>query len=171
LSDNPVFIVLGSNIAPELNLPRAVQMIAARADLRAVSRVYESAPVNAAGTIAAGQGQFLNAAVWIETVISPADLKYGVLRTIEVSLGRIRTDDKFAPRTIDLDIALYGDRVLGALKLPDPDILTRAYIALPLADLAPDFRHPLTGDTLAEIAARFADEPGIVIRDDILLLR
>jgi 2-amino-4-hydroxy-6-hydroxymethyldihydropteridine diphosphokinase len=169
LNRDPVLIILGSNIEPEHYLPRAVQLIAEAADLRGVSRVYESAPVNAAGVIAAGQGQFLNAAVLIETVIPPADLKYTVLRTFETTLGRIRTGDKFAARTIDLDLALYGNLVLDDPRLPDPDILTRAYIALPLADLAPDFRHPITGQTLAEIAARFANAPGITVRDDVSL--
>lgn len=169
MSSNPVFIILGSNIAPEQNLPRAVQLIAERVDLRGVSRVYESAPVNAAGGIAADQGQFLNAAVLVETTIPPAELKHEVLRGIEAELGRVRTVDKFAPRPIDLDLALYADLVLDDPKLPDPDILTRAYVALPLADLAPDFRHPVTGQTLAEIAARCADNPNLTIRYDIQL--
>ncbi len=65
--------------------------------------------------------------------------------------------DKFAPRPLDLDIALFGDRVINdpRLTVPDPDILTRAHVALPLADLAPEWVHPSTGQTLAQIAARF----------------
>ncbi|MBN1967398.1 MAG: 2-amino-4-hydroxy-6-hydroxymethyldihydropteridine diphosphokinase [Anaerolineae bacterium] len=170
---NLVFITLGSNIEPETYLPRAVQQLAERFTILAVSRVYESAPLDATGAVAVGQGRFLNAAVLIDTDLHPAALKYGVLRAIEAALGRVRTADKFAPRTIDLDLALYGDLVLDApderLALPDPDILTQAHVALPLADLAPDFAHPVTGLTLADIASQFEGQTGIAIRDDIRL--
>jgi 2-amino-4-hydroxy-6-hydroxymethyldihydropteridine diphosphokinase len=170
----PVLITLGSNIAPETNLPRAVWMLRQNHHLivRAVSRVYESAPINAAGEIAPGQGRFLNAAVWIETdYYSAFSLKYNVLRFVEKCLGRARTADKFAPRPIDLDIALYGDRVIDDphLSVPDPDILRRAHVALPLADLAPAFVHPVTGQTLATIAAPFQDTAAITVRGDIHL--
>jgi 7,8-dihydro-6-hydroxymethylpterin-pyrophosphokinase len=80
-------------------------------------------------------------------------------------LGRIRTSDPNAPRTIDLDIALAGELVLADRKsgidIPDPEILTRAHVALPLADLAPDAVHPVTGETLSEIAEGFRAEAGI----------
>jgi 2-amino-4-hydroxy-6-hydroxymethyldihydropteridine diphosphokinase len=170
----PVLITLGSNIDPQINLPRAVFILRQNHHMlvRAVSRVYESAPVNAAGEIAPDQDRFLNAAVLIETdYYSPFSLKYNVLRFVEKCLGRARTADKFAPRPLDLDIALYGDRVIHdpRLTVPDPDILTRAHVALPLADVAPDWVHPVSGQTLAQIAARFADAPGIRVREDVSL--
>ena len=170
----PVLITLGSNIDPETNLPRAVFILRQNHHLvvRAVSRVYESAPVDAAGEIAPGQGNFLNAAALIETdYYSPFSLKYNVLRFVEKCLGRARTTDKFAPRPLDLDIALYGDRVISdpRLTVPDPDILTRAHVALPLADLAPEWVHPSNGQTLAQIAARFRGAPGIRVREDVSL--
>jgi 2-amino-4-hydroxy-6-hydroxymethyldihydropteridine diphosphokinase len=168
----PVLITLGSNIAPETNLPRAVWMLRQNHHLivRAVSRVYESAPINAAGEIAPYQDTFLNAAALVETdYYSAFSLKYNVLRFVEKCLGRVRTADKFAPRPIDLDIALYGDRVIDdpRLSVPDPDILKRAYIALPLADLAPAFVHPVTRQTLATIAAPFQGMANITVRGDI----
>ncbi len=169
----PVFITLGSNIDPHKNLCRAVQMIGQKFPIRAASRVYETAPIDAAGAVDPGQPAFLNAAVLITTDKPPDEIKFKILRFLETMLGRVRTADKFAPRTIDLDIALYGDRVIEGprLTLPDPDILTRAHVALPLADLAPDFRHPVTGQTLAAIAASFADAGGITVRDDLALPR
>ncbi|NLF76550.1 MAG: 2-amino-4-hydroxy-6-hydroxymethyldihydropteridine diphosphokinase [Chloroflexi bacterium] len=168
----PVFITLGSNIDPHQNLRRAVQMIGQKFPIQAASRVYETAPIDAAGNVDGSQAAFLNAAVLITTDKPPAEIKYKILRFLETMLGRVRTADKFAARTIDLDLALYGDRVIDSprLVLPDPDILTRAHVALPLADLAPDFRHPVTGQTLAAIAASFAGAGGITVRDDLPLL-
>jgi len=154
-----IFITIGSNIDPERHLPEAVKRLAGEIRVVGVSRVYETAPVGATGP------NFLNAAVMAETDTPPALFKFGLLRPIEALLGRVRTDDKNAPRTIDLDIALYGQLTLddprNGIRLPDPDILTRAHVALPLADLDPNFVHPVTGETLGRIAARFKNTPGV----------
>ncbi len=170
---SPILITLGSNIVPETNLPRAVRLLSERVIVRAVSRVYQTAPRDAQGKITTAQGYFLNAAAWIETDLPPAVLKAEVLRGIEAALGRVRTADKFAPRPIDLDLTIYGDQVIddpaARLTLPDPDLLTRAHVALPLADLAPDFVHPITGTTLSMIAAPFIHQPDITIREDVSL--
>jgi 2-amino-4-hydroxy-6-hydroxymethyldihydropteridine diphosphokinase len=174
LTPSPILIALGSNIAPERNLPAAVRLLAERVAVRAASHVFESAPLNAAGEVAPDQETFLNAAVRIETDLPPVELKYGVLRAVETALGRVRGADKFAARPIDLDLALYGSLVLEDLEahitLPDPGILVHAHLALPLADLAPEFVHPLTGQALAAIAAPLAAQPGITLRRDIVLL-
>lgn len=144
-----VFVALGSNIDPERNLPEAVLRLSQRCHLVAVSPVYETAPV---GTT--DQARFLNAAALVETDLGAAELKERVLRAIELEMGRVRSDDKNAPRTIDLDIALFGDQVLdlGKGHIPDPDILRYRHVAVPLADLAPERVHPETGQTLSEIA-------------------
>lgn len=172
----PVLITLGSNIAPRQNLPRALALLRAdpRVTLHAVSRVYETAPLDAAGTPNAGQPPFLNAAAWLwcaEGTCPPLVLKFEVLRAVEARLGRVRSADKFAPRPIDLDIALYADRVLTSprLTLPDPQTLTRAHVALPLADVAPDWPHPLTGEPLRTVAARFAGAAGVRVCADCTL--
>jgi 2-amino-4-hydroxy-6-hydroxymethyldihydropteridine diphosphokinase len=176
----PVFVTLGSNIMPEHNLPAAVEMLAHEPglDVRAVSRVYRSPAVGADGSINPDQEDFLNAAVLVETDLSIPTLKKDILRRIEAQLDRVRTPDKFAPRTIDLDIVLYGDEVLGLIiedfeggkemLFPDPDITRFAHVALPLADIDPGFVHPVTGETLAMIAGRFRDAPGITI-DPLML--
>jgi dihydroneopterin aldolase/2-amino-4-hydroxy-6-hydroxymethyldihydropteridine diphosphokinase len=148
---NRVFIALGSNINSEYNMREAVRRLAACCHLQAVSPVYETQPVGKAD-----QANFLNAAALIETDLTAAELKMQVLQAIEQELGRVRSADRNAPRTIDLDIVLFNDQVLevGQRHIPDPDLLQCPHIALPLADLAPHQRHPETGQTLLEIARR-----------------
>jgi 2-amino-4-hydroxy-6-hydroxymethyldihydropteridine diphosphokinase len=158
--DDPILVSLGSNIEPELNLPRAIALLAERLVVRALSAVYVSPP--AGGAVGP---PFHNAAVWLVTDLPPAALKREVLRPVEARLGRVRGADKNAPRTIDLDLALYGGRVIDdpahGLVLPDPGILVWPHVALPLADLAPDFAHPVAGRTLGEIAAGLAGAGGL----------
>lgn len=149
----PILVCLGSNIEPEENLRRALAELARAVELCGVSRVYRSAPVgNPLDPL------FLNAAVAIATPLSPRALKHEVLRPIEHRLGRVRTPVRHAPRTIDLDLAIYGSMIFESpvmsLNLPEPGILRYAHVALPLADLAPAFEHPETGETLAAIAER-----------------
>jgi 2-amino-4-hydroxy-6-hydroxymethyldihydropteridine diphosphokinase len=160
-----VLVALGSNIEAADNLRRAVQRLAARCRVLAVSPVYETPPV---GTT--DQPNFLNAAAMIETDLDAAALKADVLQSIEHEMGRQRVADKNAARTIDLDIALYGDRVLdvGQRHIPDPDILRYAHLTRPLADLAPTLRHPETGRTLQEIAQDLG-ESGLQPRPDVAL--
>ncbi len=160
-----VFVALGSNIDPQRNLREAVWRLAQVCDVRAVSPVYETAPIGKMD-----QPNFLNAAVLIETDLNPDELKAQVLQRIECELGRVRTADKNAPRPIDLDITLFGDRVVqvGQRQIPDPDLLRYAHIAVPVADLAPSFRHPETGQTLQTIAQGMPTS-GLVARPDIVL--
>ena len=102
---------------------------------------------------------FLNAAIELRTRSGPRELKRAVLRRIEQHLGRVRGEDRNAPRTIDLDIAIFDDLVLeeADLTVPDPEILTRAHVAVPLADVAPLMRHPVDGRRLREIGAALDD--------------
>jgi 2-amino-4-hydroxy-6-hydroxymethyldihydropteridine diphosphokinase len=151
---NRVLVSLGSNIDPQFHLEKAVARLATLCRLVNVSTAYETTPVGRLD-----QAPFINAAVLIETRLEAADLKWKVLRTIEKELDRVRTTDKFAPRTIDLDIALYNDEILeldGGI-IPDPDLLKHSHVARPLADIAPMWRHPATGETLAEIADKLGD--------------
>lgn len=144
------FISLGSDIEPEKNIRRALDALAARAEVAAVSTVYATEPVGRTGG-----PRFYNCVVEIRTGLEPADLKYRMLRPIESELSRLRSSDKNAPRTIDLDLLLYDDRVIVSqgLVLPDPDIRTRAFLAVPLSELAHDVVYPGTGTTIARIAA------------------
>jgi len=144
-------ILLGSNIERERNIPQAVQMLSTHPALRllASSGVYGSAAVGGNGL----QPVFSNRAVLVETDLTPAALR-STLREIEAALGRVRSADKYAPRPIDLDIVLYDDFVgnVAGSNIPDPDLLRFAHIAVPCAEIAPHWLHPLTGHTLQEIS-------------------
>ncbi|MCX7015351.1 MAG: 2-amino-4-hydroxy-6-hydroxymethyldihydropteridine diphosphokinase [Candidatus Sumerlaeota bacterium] len=144
-----VFISVGSNIAPEQNVRGALRLLAARAPIVAVSTVYRVAAINRPG-----QPPYLNCVVEVETDIPPLEFKRAVLRKIEKALGRTRGEDKYAPRTIDLDLILHGDQTLetAELALPSPDILVRLFLAIPLAELAPDLALPGSGARIGDVA-------------------
>ena len=150
-------IALGSNIEPRANLERALERLAGELDIEAVSGLWESEAHGAPGT-----PRFLNAAVRITCELPPVSLKR-LLRRIEADLGRRRGGGRNAPRAIDLDLALFGalviDDPVAGLRLPDPEIRRRAYLALPLAEVGPELPHPETGELLADIAARLAEAP------------
>jgi len=147
------FIGIGSNINPEQNVRRALRLLAKRVRVTGVSTVYRTAALGRPG-----DPSFYNCVVEVETQIPPEDLKRKVLRRIEAELGRSRTDDKYAPRTIDLDVLLYNDVVMnqGGLVLPDPEIAKRPFLAIPLHELRPALTLPDTGGRVADIAAAFA---------------
>jgi 2-amino-4-hydroxy-6-hydroxymethyldihydropteridine diphosphokinase len=151
LSEPPTelaFIALGSNIEPEDHLPEATRRLRSLGHMESVSSAYQSKAIGDRD-----QQDFLNAAVLLSVIEEPAKLRT-LLREIETSLGRVRTEDKYASRTIDLDLVLLGDRVDPKFPLPDPDILTREHLAVPLAELDPDFCHPITSEALESIATR-----------------
>jgi len=149
---------MGSNIEPRTHIVRAANLLLESFPLARFSRVFETEPIGALEA-----PWFLNAAAAIATDLAPRELKYGVLRPLESRLGRERSSDRNAPRTIDLDIAMYGEQIISdsaaGLEIPDPHILTTSHIAVPLADLEPDMLHPLEGRSLKEIAASLAAGP------------
>lgn len=151
-----VYIGVGSNIEPEANIAAAFRLLRQRARIVAISTFYRTDPLGSGG----GAPEFYNGVVKLETDIEPRDLKYSVLRQIEETLGRHRGPDRYAPRTIDLDIILYGNVVVRepGLAIPDPDVRTRPFIAVPLAELAPDLELPDSGTTAREIARQMQTE-------------
>jgi 2-amino-4-hydroxy-6-hydroxymethyldihydropteridine diphosphokinase len=154
------FISLGSNIDPAKNIAAAISLLRDHCLVLAQAAIYRTPPQGDAN-----QADFLNTAVKIQTTLSPVEFKTQVIANIEQQLGRVRDpSNKNAPRTIDLDIALWGNDVLDygdkPWHIPDPDITRFAHIALPLADIAPDTIHPETDQTLAAIAASL-DTTGI----------
>ncbi|MHA2253295.1 MAG: 2-amino-4-hydroxy-6-hydroxymethyldihydropteridine diphosphokinase [Candidatus Kariarchaeaceae archaeon] len=157
--NNHVFISLGSNINALENILSAVSELGQIFSVKAKSKIYKS---KAFGN--PKRPDYLNAAVLIETEIKPVELKFNILRKIENDLGRIRSKDKFASRTIDLDIAIYGDMVINdeedKIIIPDPYIEERAFLALPLADLSPEYLHPISKRTLESIASKFKSQIG-----------
>jgi 2-amino-4-hydroxy-6-hydroxymethyldihydropteridine diphosphokinase len=162
---NWAYLSLGSNIDPAHNLPQAVRLLGDYGRVRRLSNVYQSPALGFAA-----QPDFLNAAVLLETHLSAAELRQGAIVQIEQALGRLRTENKNAPRPIDIDIMLFNRDVLalGGRRIPDSEALERPFVAIPLAEIDPDYVHPETGETLAQIAARFdIESAGMRRRDDI----
>ncbi len=153
-------IALGSNIDRERNMPAAIDRLRAHPEMElvAVSPIYTTAAIGRDGGTS-GQPVFANAAARIATTLAAAELRRE-LRAIEAELGRVRTADKFAPRPIDLDIVLYGSEIMDVdgHHIPDRDVLRFAHVALPAADIAGDWIHPETGQSLATIAAMLRTE-------------
>ena len=146
--DVVAYVAVGSNIAPHENVVRAFDMLAGLVRVCAVSTFYLTPPIGRPE-----QDVYRNGVFCVGTSVSPRELKFEILREVEQRLGRVRSDDAFAARTIDLDLALYGDCVIDEedLRVPDPDIRTRAFVAFPLIELAPTLELPDTGERLAEV--------------------
>ena len=149
------FIGVGSNINPEENVRGALRLLGQQVRIAGVSTVYRTRALDRPG-----QPQFYNCVVGIETEIPAAELKRSVLRRIEHELGRVRSADKYAPRTIDLDVLIYGDMVVETegVVIPDPEIARRAFLAIPLHELAPDLVLPGSGRRIAEAAAQLGSQ-------------
>ncbi len=146
------FVSIGSNIDPARNVRAALRALARQVELIGISTVYLT-PAEARPE----QPFFYNCIAEIRTETDPLHLKFQILRPIEAALGRIRTADKFAARTIDLDLVVYGDLQLDedGLVLPDPEIYKRPFLAVPLAELVPDLVLPGSGLGISDLAPRF----------------
>ena len=143
-----VYIGVGSNIEPERNITDALARLSKHVDITGISSFYKTTPF-----LRKNQDDYLNGVWQINTSISPEELKFGVLRTIEKELHRNRESHKYASRTIDLDLLLFGDFVIHErnLTIPDPDILKRSFIAFPLSELNPDLVMPDTKQPLVDV--------------------
>lgn len=142
------YISVGSNIEPENNILMALDKLMEYVRVKDTSTFYRTMPIGRPE-----QSFFLNGIWLIETDESPRRLKFEILRKIEEELGRIRTQDKYAARTMDLDIALYGNEVINEsdLVIPDPDIRRRSFIAIPLIELNPLLILPDTGEPVSSL--------------------
>lgn len=162
---NTAYLSLGSNMEPEDNLKAAVKLLATLTKLVAVSSVWETKPLGLTN-----QPNFLNTAAIVETELTAEQLKREVIGSIEQSLCRVRQIDKNAPRPIDIDIMLFNRQIfeLGHRHIPDREIVERAFVAISLAEIAPDYQHPETGQTLSEIAGNFEVKcEEMLLRQDI----
>jgi 2-amino-4-hydroxy-6-hydroxymethyldihydropteridine diphosphokinase len=144
------FVGIGSNLGePERQIGAALEQLAAEdgVELVAVSTLRETEPV---GPVE--QGPFLNGAVQIETELAPRELLDRLLG-IELRLGRVRRE-RWGPRTIDLDLLLYGDEIVEepGLAVPHPRLHERRFALEPLAELAPDLEIPGRGPISALLA-------------------
>ncbi len=142
------YVAVGSNIEPERHIIQAVRILSETMPLTGISTFYVTPPIGRPE-----QDDYLNGILRITCAQSARALKYDVLRPIEKALGRIRTPDKYAARTMDLDVAVFGEMVVDEpdLVIPDPDLLRRPFLAAALLTLEPDFVVPGIGTALKDL--------------------
>jgi 2-amino-4-hydroxy-6-hydroxymethyldihydropteridine diphosphokinase len=145
-----VYVGAGSNIDPVGNLRLACRELERVFGKLALSSVYQTAPVGLQGD------DFLNMVIGFSTGSSLATIVAELAR-IQCLAGRPPDSGKFVSRTLDLDLLLYGDQVIDSptAVLPRADIIEYAFVLEPMAELAPELRHPVTGLTIAEHRAEF----------------
>jgi len=153
---NNFYLNLGSNIEPEKNLQKTINLLAKYGIVQAISNAWESNSIGAIGP------NFLNACILFTATQNATELKDNVISFIEESLGRHRTNDKNAPRTIDIDILMVNDEPLYTDRWDNP------FVVLPLAELLPEFTHPSKHQTLSEVAKQMSSQTWIIKREDIL---
>ena len=140
--DRLICLSLGSNIQPEKHLAKAIQALEEFLTITAASQAWRSPSIGSPGP------DFINLTVLVRTHLAPETLKTEIVSRIVTSLGRQWTSDKNAPRTIDIDILLVGDKVW------DEQLWNYAHLAIPTAELYPELTNPHSGETLAQVAER-----------------
>ena len=155
VQEHQVCLLLGSNIQPEKNLAMGVDLLRSQVKIVRASSVWETSSVGSSGP------NFLNMALLVSTALDAALFKGKVIRPLETQLGRVRSADKNAPRTIDIDIILFDNQLL------DPNLWRFAHRAVPVAEILPDFQSE-QGDLLKETASRLTKTTQIRLRPDLL---
>ena len=142
-----IYLGLGTNLGDRLrNLQKAISSLSPVMSVTAVSPIYQSDPWGVTD-----QPPFLNLCVEATTNLNPQTLLH-YLKNLEAELGRQKTI-KWGPRLIDVDILLYDDKIVetDSLTIPHPFMAERAFVIIPLADIAPDLYHPVCHKTIAEL--------------------
>lgn len=155
LEANQVLVGLGSNLDPEFNIPEALRLLSEYVTILKSSSIYQSPAVGSGGP------DYLNSAALVETGLSLDLFRDEVLIPIETQLERIRSVDKYMDRTIDLDILVFNQTVA------DPEIWTRAHVAVPAAEVLPEFIDPETGEKISQAAKRLLTGINIQLRSDL----
>ena len=152
---NSAILLIGSNIDPLENTRGAMALLRGKAEIIAISRIWEIPSMGSPGP------NYINFAVEMRTPLTASEIKKQVIGNIETDLKRVRSSDKNAPRTIDIDIIMFNNELL------DQEIWDRPYIALPVSDLLPQLQQPQDGRKLHEIAPKLMRLVNAVIRSDI----
>lgn len=153
-----VYIGIGSNVGDrKANIDRAVSLLKEEEeiDFLAISKIIETEPMGGPP-----QDLFLNGVIKIKTDLLPLDL-LSKLKGIERRLGRVKTEEKNQPRSMDLDILFYDDVVIvdgKSLTIPHPRLQERSFVLEPLSELAPDFIHPRLGKSVAQLKEELGHE-------------
>ena len=148
MKEHIVYLALGSNLGNRLdNLKQAIAALTPQLEVKSKSQVYETPPWGYED-----QPKFLNQVIKAETYLDPERLLKH-LKRLEVALGR-KASFPNGPRLIDMDLLFYDDLVLNkpSLVIPHPRLHERAFVLLPLMDIAPELVHPVTGKTVREMA-------------------
>jgi len=147
---------IGSNIEPEINLVKAIQSLSECGEVREVSNAWESQAVGAPAP------NYLNACVLFLSPLNKVDLKEKVVRPIEAKLGRVRSEDKYIPRTIDIDIILFDD------QLQKDSFWNDAFVVIPLAEIYPEYQNPITRKSITEISTQLQEKVWMKARPEVL---
>lgn len=153
-----VYLSLGSNLGDrQENLNRAIQLLSQRLRMGLISSIYETEPVGVAE-----QPRFLNMASQVFTRLAAKDL-LTLTKGIESMMGRASNTSNL-PRPIDIDILFYGNEVIKTeeLTIPHPRLAERAFVLVPLAEIAPDLVHPISGKSVRTLLGALASTQGVV---------
>jgi 2-amino-4-hydroxy-6-hydroxymethyldihydropteridine diphosphokinase len=155
-----VFLSVGSNIEAEEHLHMACRELALYFGDLTLSSVYRNQAVGFEGD------DFLNMVIGFNTTAKPEQV-FGTIQDLHAKAGRVYHDDPFCSRTLDLDMLLYGSLVQSRLKLPHADIEKYGYVVGPMAEVAPQLRHPVNGMTMQDIWKRFDQDDNPLHKVDI----
>jgi 2-amino-4-hydroxy-6-hydroxymethyldihydropteridine diphosphokinase len=152
-----VYLGLGSNLGERgLHLSQAMDFLSERIKIEKKSPIYDTAPVGNPN-----QPRFLNMVIRVSTRL-PANALLFMAKGIEAKLGRVPVD---TPRPIDIDILFYGDQIINnppQLIVPHPRLAERAFVLVPMADIAPDLLHPVKKKTIKQLLAEVEGKEGVI---------
>lgn len=150
------YLNLGSNIQPETNLAKAVQLLQDYGEIKEISNAWESEAIGMDGP------NYLNACLRFISPIVQSKLKETVIRPIEAQLGRQRSKHKYTPRTIDIDIILFNEKPYNY------KFWNFAFVIIPLAEIYPGYQNPITHESVDQTAKRLRAEVWMEMRPEVL---